>query len=186
MILESVFPTYILQDSNIELADALLSLCNKYTALTKDNLLNIDNFPSTLGSNDLNPVVMSEPLVQQTLSTIITYYAVKLADAAGMNYDQIDFKPYGFFSSMNKNAYLRRHMHHQCTFSGIIYLEVGDDVPPLVLFNPKSISVFNNEIQNTYFIEPKVGNIVIWNAWMEHEVPQKLNNNPRKSFSFNI
>jgi hypothetical protein len=186
MILESVFPTYILQDSNIELADALLPLCNKYTALTKDNLLNIDNFPSTLGSNDLNPVVMLEPLVQQTLSTIITYYAVKLADAAGMNYDQIDFKPYGFFSSMNKNAYLRRHMHHQCTFSGIIYLEVGDDVPPLVLFNPKSISVFNNEIQNTYFIEPKVGNIVIWNAWMEHEVPQKLNNNPRKSFSFNI
>jgi hypothetical protein len=186
MNIQSIFPTCILQDSNIDLANALLPLCNKYTSLTKDNLLNIDNFPSTLGSNDLNPVVMSEPLVQQTLSMIIMTYAAQLADASGMDYNQIDFKPYGFFSSMNRNAYLRRHMHHQCTFSGIIYLEVGDDVPPLVLFNPKPISVFNSEIQNTHFIEPKAGNIILWNSWVEHEVPQKLNDNPRKAFSFNI
>jgi hypothetical protein len=186
MIIESVFPTCILQDSNTDLANALLPLCNKYTSLTTDNLLNIDNFPSTLGSNELNPVVMSDPFVQETLRLIISNYAVKLAEAAGMNYNQIDFKPYGFFSSMNKNAYLRRHMHHNCTFSGIIYLEIGEDVPPLVLFNPKPISVFNNEIQNTKFIGPKAGNIVMWNAWMEHEVPQKINDNPRKSFSFNI
>lgn len=186
MSIQSIFPTCILQDSNTDLANALLPLCNKYTSLTTDNLLNIDNFPSTLGSNDLNPVVMSEPLVQQTLSMIIMTHAAQLANASGMNYNQIDFKPYGFFSSMHKNAYLRRHMHHQCTFSGIIYLEVGEDVPPLVLFNPKPISVFNNEIQNTHFIEPTVGNIVIWNSWMEHEVPQKLNDNPRKAFSFNI
>jgi hypothetical protein len=186
MNIQSIFPTCILQDSNIDLANALLPLCNKYTSLTKDNLLNIDNFPSTLGSDDLNPAVMSEPLVQQTLSMIIMTYAAQLADASGMNYNEIDFKPYGFFSSMNRNAYLRRHMHHQCTFSGIIYLEVGDDVPPLVLFNPKPISVFNSEIQNTHFIEPKAGNIILWNSWMEHEVPQKLNDNPRKAFSFNI
>jgi len=186
MIIESVFPTFVLQDSNIELANTLLPLCNKYTSLTKDNLLNIDNFPSTLGSDDLNPVVMSDPVVQQTLSMIIMTYAVQLAEASEMDYNQIEFKPYGFFSSMNKNAYLRRHMHHRCTFSGIIYLEVGKDVPPLVLFNPKPISVFNGEIQNTKFIEPQAGKIVMWNSWIEHEVPQKLNDNPRKTFSFNI
>jgi uncharacterized protein (TIGR02466 family) len=186
MQIDSIFPTCILRDSDLDLAKELLPLCNKYTSATNDTLLNIDNYPSTLGSDDLNPLVNNEIIVRNVLYTIINKYAPILADSMGMDFESIDFKPYGFFSSMHRHAFLRKHMHHHCTFSGSIYLEIEGDVPPLVLHNPKSISVFTNQVNNTTFIHPKAGDIVMWNSWLEHEVPQMTESCIRKAFSFNI
>jgi len=186
MQIESIFPTCILRDSNFDLVQQLLPLCNKYTSVTKETLLNIDNYPSTLGSDELNPLVNNEPMVRNALYTIITKYAPILANSMGMDFDSIEFKPYGFFSSMHKNAFLRKHMHHYCTFSGSVYLEIDGDVPPLVLHNPKLVSVFTNQVNNTTIIHPKAGDVVIWNSWLEHEVPQMIESCTRKAFSFNI
>jgi len=186
MQIDSIFPTCILRDSDLSLAEELLPLCNQYTSASRDTLLNIDNYPSTLGSSELNPLVNSEPLVRKALYTIINKYAPALAESMGMSFESIEFKPYGFFSSMHKHAFLRKHMHHYCTFSGTVYLEIDGDAPPLVLHNPRPISVFTNQVGNTTIIHPKAGDIVMWNSWLEHEVPQMTESCTRKAFSFNI
>ena len=95
---------------------------------------------------------------------------------------------------MERNAYLRKHSHLDCSFSGIVYLETGEDVPPLVLYDPRPVRLFYNypvskmppKDDPIHVIHPKKGMIVLFDAWLEHEVYQKLNDNPRKTFVFNL
>ena len=105
-----------------------------------------------------------------------------------------ELKPFGFFNSMEKHAYLRKHSHTDCLFSGLIYLEVGENVTPLILYDNRYYRHFLNyplqEINRynepLHVIYPKKGMILLWDSYLEHEVYQKTNDNPRKTFVFNI
>ena len=186
MLINQIFPTCVLIDENIEMAKKLLPLCEKYTNETKSTLLNIDNFPSTLFDHDLIPQVNTEPLVQDFMRLIANTHVKTLAESCHISYDINNLLPFGFFSSMNKHAYLRKHLHKDCLFSGLIYLEVGENVPPLVFFDPRPIASVISNSAHSMSITPKTGMILLWESWLEHEIPQKLNDNSRKVFSFNI
>jgi hypothetical protein len=186
MIVNQLFPTCVLVDEDLEMAAKLLPLCDKYTTITDSNLLHISNFPSTLSDHELIPHVNSEPLVHKFLTTLIHTHAKKLAESIGIPYNNIDFRPFGFFSSMRKHAYLRKHMHRDCTFSGTFYLEVDDDAPPLIFYDPRQISSVVDSCPHTLTFQPKAGTILLWSSWLEHEIPQKLTDSSRKVFSFNI
>jgi uncharacterized protein (TIGR02466 family) len=185
MFINQIFPTCVLIDENIEMAKKLLPLCEKYTSETQTTLLNIDNFPSTLFGS-LIPQVNAEPLVQDFMEMIATTHVKTLAGSCNIPYDINNLRPFGFFSSMNKHAYLRKHLHKDCLFSGLIYLEVGENVPPLVFFDPRPIASVISNASHSMSITPKTGMILLWESWLEHEIPQKLNDNSRKVFSFNI
>jgi hypothetical protein len=188
-----LFPTCISIDENLMLAKALLPLCDKYTALSTSNCLAIENFPSTLYEKELTDQIMAEPLVQEAFHWIINYPLARL-----LGHRSIDFpgkhRPFGFFSSMNKGAYLHKHQHLDCYFSGLLYLDVGDDVPDIIIHDPRPVekfisyprSVATRTNSGAHVIKPKPGMILLWDAWLEHETPQKLNDNPRKTFVFNI
>lgn len=186
MFVNQLFPTCVLIDENLEMARALLPLCEKYTNITQSNLLYTANFPSTLSDKELIPYVNGEPLVQDFMQLIATTHVKKLADTCGMSYNKINFRPFGFFSSMNKYAYLRKHMHKECSFSGTFYLEVEEDAPPLIFYDPRPLASVSGNTPHTMAITPKTGMILLWESWLEHEIPQKLNDNARKVFSFNI
>jgi uncharacterized protein (TIGR02466 family) len=186
MFVDQIFPTNVLIAENLEMANLLLPICEKYTDITQSNLLHISNFPSTLSDRDLMAHVNTEPVVQDFMKLIATTYVRKLAESSNIIYSDIEFKPYGFFSSMNKYAYLRKHLHKDCSFSGTFYLKVDEDVPPLVFYDPRPIASVVNKAPHTLSITPKTGMLLLWESWLEHEIPQKLNDNARKTFSFNI
>jgi uncharacterized protein (TIGR02466 family) len=186
MFVDQLFPTCVLVDENIELAKLLLPLCEKYTNNTNSNLLHTANFPSTLSDRDLTPHVNAEPLVQEFMELIATTHVKKLAESCQIKYENILLRPFGFFSSMKKHAYLRKHMHKDCSFSGTFYLEVDEDVPPIVFYDPRQIASVVGHTPHALSIPPKTGMILLWESWLEHEIPQKLNDNSRKVFSFNI
>lgn len=191
--IKELFPTYLLEFESIELAEALLPLCDHYTALSNTNCLHIDNFPTTLYDRTLERQVMEEPLVKQALE-----YVTEVCLRPFLEHRDLDLpkslNPFGFFSTMEKHAYLRKHAHLDCAFSGIIYLEVGEDVPPLVMYDPRPVRNFYNypvkkmppRDDPIHVIRPTKGKILLWDAWLEHEVYQKMNDNPRKTFVFNL
>jgi len=191
--IRELFPTCISIDENLMLAKALLPLCDKYVALSNSNCANIENFPSTIYENELTAQIMAEPLVQEAFHWIINYPLARL-----LGHRNIEFpgkhRPFGFFSSMNKGAYLDKHWHNDCYFSGLLYLDVGDDVPDVIIHDPRPVEkfIYYPKLYNmrtnsgTHNIKPKTGMILLWDSWLEHQVHQKLNDNPRKTFVFNI
>lgn len=181
------FPTCVVKSVNLDIANALLPICEKYIAVSNTTLLNTDNFPTTLYNTKLNSSVNQEPVVQQVLSYVINNHAGALAEECGIDYNAINFRPYGFFSSMNKYAFLKRHMHCNATFAGLVYLDIGEDVPPICFHDPRQAATFGDSTaSHVVEVKPENGMIMLWNAWLEHEIPQKLNDNARKVFSFNL
>lgn len=185
----NLFPTTIYKEFiNENMKKDLLNLCEKYTQETETNLLHISNFPSTLANKDLQNQVNSEPVVKM----VFNYLLDQVQDILHKRNELVDynnFNPYGFFSSMQQGAYLRQHSHKDCKFSGIIYLEVGDDVPGLIFHDPRPFTKFissNNEQNSMFIIEPEEKMLLIWDSWLDHEVMTKNNQQPRKSFTFNL
>ena len=188
-----LFPTCIVIDENPILAQALLPLCNKYTEMSETNCLHIENFPSTLFDRELTQQVMAEPLVEEALSYIVTWVLPRLLNHRNIK-SPTKLRPFGFFSSMEKYAYLRKHAHLDCSFSGLMYLEVGENVPDLLIHDPRPVTKFisypmeqvtrTNEL--SHVIKPEPGMILLWESWLEHEVYQKMNDEPRKTFVFNL
>jgi hypothetical protein len=192
-VIKELFPTFLLEHTNVELADALLPLCNKYTAESSTNCLHIENFPTTLYNRQQEDEVNNEPVVQQTLEYLVEICLKPLLARRNISIPT-KLNPYGFFSSMEKHAYLRKHAHLDCLFSGIIYLEAGEDVPPLVIYDPRPVRLFRNypltqfppADSSIHIVYPEKGKILLWDSYLEHEVYQKLNDNPRKTFVFNL
>jgi hypothetical protein len=175
------FPTKILISENLELAEKLLPLCNKYTEITETTLLDIPNYPSTLRNEKLNKQINSEPIVIEAFD----YIEKLIKEYTGKSFVSWEASAhgnenYGFFSSMNKGAFLRKHKHLHCTYSGLIYLEVGENVPSLIMHNPNPFDY------GTIKIEAIKGRVLMWPCWLEHELEMKMNDNPRKVFSFNV
>jgi uncharacterized protein (TIGR02466 family) len=182
---DRIFPTCIVKSINLDIAKELLSICDKYLPDTDSNLFGVDNFPTTYNSK-FNKEVNEELIVKQVLSYIINNHAAALAEECGIPYSEIKFNPYGFFNSMQQYSYMKRHMHCNATFSGIVYLDIGKDVPPIVFHDPRPSAAFADNRPHEFEVRPETGMIMIWNSWLEHEIPQKLNDNVRKVFSFNI
>lgn len=189
MLFQSFFPTVILFDKVPEISNKLLDLCNYYTSQTNTNLLGHSNFPSTL-YDELALEVNKESLVIETLEYIHSKYIKTILTDRGVFYDRNKFNnSYGFFSDMKKGAQLKKHFHQDCQFSGIIYLEVGENVPELIFHDPRPYHKFQTldfRTNNVISIKPENHLLLIWDHWLEHEVPEKINDQSRKAFSFNI
>lgn len=186
----TLFPSILYTDTIDEnLRLDLLDLCNKFILKTDETLLNIKNFNSTLHADtSLREEINTHPVVIETFKFV--------KDSVGnflkmrqQPFLEDELMPYGFFSDMKNGAYLRKHAHRDCRFSGIIYLEIGDNVPELVFHDPRPVL----HVEPTRYqtmpvvpVPPQEGMFLLWDHWLEHEVYQKTNNNPRKSFTFNI
>jgi len=161
--------------------------------LSTSNCLGIENFPSTLYERDLTAQIMAEPIVQEAFGFIISHPLSKLLGHRNIGFPG-QHRPFGFFSTMNKWAYIDKHHHLDCHFSGLIYLDVGDDVPDLIIHDPRPVEKFLSYPKSeatrtnagTHIIKPKTGMVLLWDSWLEHQTHQKLNDNPRKTFVFNI
>jgi uncharacterized protein (TIGR02466 family) len=185
----NIFPTQIYKNFvNDNMKNDLLQLCNHYTSETTTNLLHIKNFPSTLANNDLSSRINDEPVVKMVFNFLFEV-AAEFSQQRNQSLDYSEFRPYGFFSDMKQDAYLRRHAHKDCRFSGIIYLEVGNDVPHLLFHDPRPHVQFEPSHYCGSYIEsvkPENGMLLLWDSWLNHEVLSKHNDQPRKSFTFNL
>ena len=193
MEIKELFPTLVMVDSNIELAEKLLPVCNYFTEKTTTNCLGIANFPSTLSNEDLGPEVNNHPVVREAFDYIINNCLIPFEKQRGLEAKGM-LRPYGFFSSMEQNSHCINHIHLECRYSGIIYLEAGPAAPPLVFHDPRphidfirynieTPGPYNNQV---YFEQPVAGKILLWDSWLHHSIPMKLTTDPRKTFVFNL
>jgi len=86
------------------------------------------------------------------------------------------------------------HIHPHSVISGTTYVAMPEDASALKLEDPRSARMMaapprrkgaREELQPFVYARPKVGDVLLWESWLRHEVPMNMSEEDRISVSFN-
>ena len=86
------------------------------------------------------------------------------------------------------------HIHPHSVISGTTYVAMPDGASALKLEDPRSQMMMaapvrqktaRRELQSFVYVQPKVGDVLLWESWLRHEVPMNMIEEDRVSVSFN-
>ncbi len=86
------------------------------------------------------------------------------------------------------------HIHPHSVISGTTYVSMPDGASALKLEDPRSARMMaaptrikdgRRELQPFIYMKPQVGDVLLWESWLRHEVPMNMAEDERISVSFN-
>ncbi len=86
------------------------------------------------------------------------------------------------------------HIHPHSVISGTTYVAMPEGASALKLEDPRHAMMMAapprradapRELQSFVYVTPKVGEVLLWESWLRHEVPMNMAEDDRISVSFN-
>jgi len=86
------------------------------------------------------------------------------------------------------------HLHPHSVISGTTYVAMPEGASALKLEDPRSGRLMaapprkkdaREELQTFIHVKPQVGDVLLWESWLRHEVPMNMSEEDRISVSFN-
>ena len=86
------------------------------------------------------------------------------------------------------------HINPHSVISGTTYvampegagaLKLEDPRLPMMMHAPLRLKSAPQEVQPFVYVKPKVGEVLLWESWLRHEVPMNMSEDERISVSFN-
>ena len=86
------------------------------------------------------------------------------------------------------------HIHPHSAISGTTYVAMPEGASALKLEDPRSAMMMaaparlpdaRDEMRSFIYVSPKVGDVLLWESWLRHEVPLNTAEDDRISVSFN-
>ena len=86
------------------------------------------------------------------------------------------------------------HIHPLSVISGTTYvampegtsaLKLEDPRHPMMMASPPRKKDAPEELRQFVYVKPKVGEVIMWESWLRHEVPMNMSEDDRISVSFN-
>jgi uncharacterized protein (TIGR02466 family) len=86
------------------------------------------------------------------------------------------------------------HIHPHSVISGTTYVSMPAGASALKLEDPRSammmaaptrLKTARRELQSFIYVKPEVGDVLLWESWLRHEVPMNQAEEERISVSFN-
>ena len=86
------------------------------------------------------------------------------------------------------------HIHPHSVISGTTYvampkgtsaLKLEDPRLPMMMHAPLRTKKAPQELQTFVYVKPVVGEVLLWESWLRHEVPMNMSEEERVSISFN-
>ena len=86
------------------------------------------------------------------------------------------------------------HLHPHSVISGTTYVAMPDGASALKLEDPRSAMMMaapvrkkggRRDLQPFIYMKPVVGDVLLWESWLRHEVPMNMAEDERVSVSFN-
>ncbi|WP_164661571.1 2OG-Fe(II) oxygenase family protein [Tropicibacter sp. Alg240-R139] len=86
------------------------------------------------------------------------------------------------------------HIHPHSVISGTTYVSMPEGASALKLEDPRSARMMaaptrvkegRRELQPFIYVKPQVGDVLLWESWLRHEVPMNMAEDERISVSFN-
>lgn len=86
------------------------------------------------------------------------------------------------------------HIHPHSVISGTTYVAMPDGASalkledprlPMMMAAPTRAKEVRDELRTFYYARPAVGDVLLWESWLRHEVPMNMSEEERISVSFN-
>lgn len=86
------------------------------------------------------------------------------------------------------------HIHPHSVISGTTYVAMPEGASALKLEDPRSAMMMaaparrkdaREEMRSFIYVAPDVGDVLLWESWLRHEVPMNMSEDDRISVSFN-
>jgi len=86
------------------------------------------------------------------------------------------------------------HIHPHSVISGTTYVSVPEGASAIKFEDPRHAMMMNtpnrlsdarDELKSFFYVQPEVGEVLLWESWLRHEVPVNLSEEERISVSFN-
>lgn len=86
------------------------------------------------------------------------------------------------------------HLHPHSVISGTTYVQMPEGTSALKLEDPRSARMMaapprkkaaRRDLQTFVYVKPEVGDVLLWESWLRHEVPMNMAEDERISVSFN-
>jgi len=194
MHLDNWFPTTVGRDNHPEWIDPMNLLLDKiFNVPNKQvNTQFYYNGETTYGTRSLTEDPEFSPFID-----FVKKKAVGFLDQQGYDTSRIPWKPYFFANSFLEGSNHPKHLHSQCTLSGIYYLKTPPGSSKIRFYPNQPFKDFFDYMYmikdpNNWYCMPHVdyepcpGLLLIWPAWMYHEVPPNQSKTPRTSIVFNL
>ena len=187
MIIEKFFPTIVygkdVQLDNNKLAQDIVNWSNQDSGVKKTN------YKGWHSTTDMH----TKPEYQQLITELMRmqkeiYDNEHLDRYAKLGNMWANINPPG---SMN-----RPHVHPNALFSGVYYIKAQPNSGRLKIFDPRPGTHMQMPVRKSgnpgkdlwrdASIEPKIGRIIMFPAWLWHSVEENVSNDIRISVSFNF
>jgi uncharacterized protein (TIGR02466 family) len=123
--------------------------------------------------------------------------AKNFLDMQGYDSDKVNWRPYLFANSFLQGSNHPKHLHTQCSISGIYYISTPEGSSDIIFYPNQPFKDFFDYMYNIkdygnwYSLQktkytPYPGLLLLWPAWLYHEVPPNNSSEPRTSLVFNI
>lgn len=192
MELDNWFPSTVGRSVHPEWLDSMTAASEKLFA---DDSLN-ENFyyngRTTYGTRNL----AFDPAFSGFME-FIKQSAKDFLDMQGYDAEAVNWRPYLFANSFKQGSNHPKHVHTQCSVSGIYYLKTPPGSSPIVFYPNQPFKDFFDYMfqrkpgENWYSMpsttyKPYPGLLLIWPGWLYHEVPPNNSSEPRTSLVFNL
>lgn len=86
------------------------------------------------------------------------------------------------------------HIHPHSVISGTTYVAMPTDTSAIKFEDPRSAMMMaaptrlkdaRDELRQFIYVQPDVGDVLLWESWLRHEVPMNMAEDDRISVSFN-
>jgi uncharacterized protein (TIGR02466 family) len=186
-MIENIFPTAIGKWKDVSLANKIYPVAKKILE-NPENRSDTWGYRTTYGNNQIN-LTDFEPFIPELKQYVNMY----LSETGYEEIKEEYLTVYPFVSEMMMGDYHNTHDHPNSRFSGIIYLNVAPNSAPLRFWDNRpakkwTIYPTNNNTQYSkeyYDYPPEVGDILIWEGYMDHQVPQNYSGS-RVALVFNV
>jgi uncharacterized protein (TIGR02466 family) len=179
-------------------------ICNTFLNLDLNNLklfcdeLRVNNYARQKSSKGGFQIDFVKDLIKvKDLNKSVLLNIKKLAKV--YNFKNNNFYISSIWVNYNcKNSYNVKHIHPNCIFSGVFYLECDEMKPAKIsFFHPAydlmnydwNNNLFRNYIENNssvWYFDPKPNQLILFPSWLQHQVDYNPSDKMRISISFNI
>jgi len=123
--------------------------------------------------------------------------AAEFLEKQGFDSAKVPWRPYFFANSFLKGSNHPKHLHSQCTVSGIYYIDTPPGSSNITFYPNQPFKDFFDYMfmvkdpKNWYAMQsteytPYPGLLLMWPAWLYHEVKPNDSVDPRRSIVFNL
>jgi len=199
--ISSLFVTRLYQANLSELGKApdAAELENSCLSIAADdvagqNWCDENDFPGYTSYASLNDLTWRFPIFDDLVKLLDKHVAAFVEDLQfNLNDKQVKLDSI-WINILPEGGIHTSHLHPHSVISGTTYVAVPNKANSIKFEDPRHSMMMaaptrkaeaREEMRNFIYVEPKVGDVLLWESWLRHEVPMNMSEEDRISISFN-